>query len=231
MKAKTKTQKKTNQLTSIQRKKQVNLPWNATRNFQLGLILSLAGVILIVASVRVKIINQPERQTNRVPDELFVLNNFIIEEAIAVNKPKPVVKQKEVIVKDVIKIIDNLPTVKSTPSLLTSKPLIQVDPGISLASATSNSSMDSAPVLLNTVSQVPLFPGCIVTADRQAQIACFTQLVHRYISSRFFADDYAGEFGPGKHRIYCQFVIDKFGEVQNVQVRTTVSQAAQEVKK
>lgn len=210
----------TNQLTSIQKKHQVNLRWNHTRNFQLGLILSLLFVIIVVESVRVEI-DRFELPHTAEPDEtVFVMNTFVIEESIA--KPEPKVKTEKVVrrITTEIKVVPDISSTSATALLTTEPPKITVDPGTSVSTAIPAKEEPAKPVMMNLVTQIPRFPGCSASNSRKEQLECFTKMTHRFIQRKFDYDLGARENLQGKVRIYCQFTIGPDGKVVDIKAQT-----------
>lgn len=219
MKANAKTTD-TNQLTSFQKKRQVNLRWNHTRNFQLGLILSILFVIILVESVRVEIKEIPITIVEDTDEEVFLINEFFIETPQP--KTTPIARSKPTKrVTEVLKVVDNSFDEKSEPTLATKPPVIEVDPGAKVVKADPSKEAPPNPVYLNFVSQIPLFPGCDESNDRDQQIECFTKKTHRFVTRKFDYNIGAKENLSGRVRILCQFTIDVNGDIGEVKVRTT----------
>ena len=210
----------TNQLTSIQKKRQVNLRWNHTRNFQLGLIFSLLFVIFVVETVRVEIKEIPITYTDDSDPEVYVMHNFVIETV----KPKvePVAKAdppKQV--RDVIKVVENNALTTTSTSLTTDPPVVEVTPGANLVTTDVSKEDPPQPIYINNVMQIPTFPGCNAGADRAEQLECFTRMTHKFVQRRFDYDIGAEQNLSGKVRIACQFTVGPDGVVTDIKVRTT----------
>ena len=129
MKTNTKNQSATNQLTKFQKKKQINLKWNATLSFQVGLILSLLLVGLIVESVWVELPESSPYTVGDPPDEEFNITGFVVEPdfaKVAEVLPKPKPQQR---VATVLKVVSNTTSTVNQPTLVTDPPTITVDTG------------------------------------------------------------------------------------------------------
>ena len=209
----------TNQLTSIQKKRQVNLRWNHTRNFQLGLIFSLLFVIFVVETVRIEIKEIPITYTDDSDDEVFTMTDFIVETV----KPKvePVAKvEPPKQVRDLIKVVKNDGATTVTPNISTDPPVVEVSPGANLVKGDPPKEEPPTPIYINNVMQIPTFPGCDAGADREEQLECFTRMTHKFVQRRFDYDIGAEENLSGKVRIACQFTIGPDGVVTDIKVRT-----------
>ena len=78
---------------------------------------------------------------------------------------------------------------------------------------------DPTPVSMKFVSKVPVFKGCENLSEQESR-KCFDKKINRLIN-RYFDTDLANELGlkKGKNKILTQFVIDKNGNVTDVQIR------------
>ena len=220
----------TNQLTSIQKKRQVNLRWNHTRNFQLGLILSILFVIIVVESVRVEIKEVPITITEDPQEELYLINDFRIEqpkpEAQPVAKAEPIRR-----VTELIKVVDNSFSTNAQPVIETDTPVVEIDAGVRIVPVKAKKDTPAEAVALNSVMQIPVFPGCDPNMDRIDQIDCFTQKVHKFVIRKFDYDIGAKENLSGRVRIYCQFTVSGNGDIVDIKTRTTNKALKQEAMK
>lgn len=209
----------TNQLTSIQKKRQVNLRWNHTRNFQLGMIFSLLFVIFVVETVRVEIKEIPITYTDDSDLEVFMMTNFVVE--TVKQKVEPVAKAdppKQV--RTVIKVVENHASTTTT-TLTTDPPVVEVTSGANLVTTDAPKEEPPQPIYINNVMQIPTFPGCNADADRAEQLECFTRMTHKFVQRRFDYDIGAEQNLLGKVRIACQFTVGPDGVVTDIKVRTT----------
>ena len=209
----------TNQLTSFQKKRQVNLRWNHTRNFQLGLILSILFVIIAVETIRVEIKDIPLSIEQDLDDDIFTVTNYIIEKPQVKVEPVATVTPPRRIT-EVVKVVENDISNSSLPTIETEPPKIEVDPGKTVVLVTPKEEKPPAVMDLNAVSQIPVFPGCNAGADRAEQIDCFTKMTHKFIIRRFDYDIGVEENLSGRIRIYGQFTVDVTGQITDVRINT-----------
>lgn len=205
----------TNQLTSIQKKRQVNLRWNHTRNFQIGLILSILFVIIVVESVRVEIKEVPLTITEEPPEEVYLINDFRIEQVVP--KTEPVAKVEPVKrVTTVVQVVKNDYAQSKMATLVTDPPVIKIDPGTKITTTGPKKKKEEKPLLLDNVSQIPIFPGCDSGGTRTEQIRCLTRQLHKFIGRKFDTEIAADQGLYGEQRIYCNFTIDAQGNIVNI---------------
>ena len=90
MKTNTKNHSTTNQLTKFEQKKKINLTWNSTLSFQVGLIISVLLVGLIVESIWMEGPKYKPIVLSDSTGEEFTMGAFIVEQDIARLETEPV---------------------------------------------------------------------------------------------------------------------------------------------
>lgn len=212
---------KKNEINRPKGKKDANLNYNSTIYFQLSLVISIVTVALIINATY-----GTERQVIAMPEfedytevwlgDIFIEKQF--EEPVEEVKPEePVKKVKPEKIKIVENTVETSTAIETNPQpdvVYTEKPVVVVpkpDP-------------EPAPVentIYNVmgVERVPVFPGCEKLTDNNQRRDCMSSEMGRFINRRFNTD-IAGEIGlKGSQRIYVTFVIDKKGELTQLQVR------------
>ncbi|MFD2565334.1 VIT domain-containing protein [Aquimarina rubra] len=81
----------------------------------------------------------------------------------------------------------------------------------------------------SVIEQVPVFPGCEQNNTNEDRKKCFSDSVKNLIN-RSFNSEIANDFNlsPGTKRIYARFMIDREGDVVNIEVRAPHNTLAEE---
>lgn len=199
-------------------KKDANLNYNSTLYFQISLIISIIAVALVINGTygveKQDIANPyPEDYT-----EVLISDYIIIE-------PKPEVEiepEKPIKKVDPVKIIitDKPTDVKSVIDTEPDPKVVHTDNPVIVAPPTTPAvPVDNTVYSLIGVERVPVFPGCEMLTDNNQRRDCMSAEIGKLISRRFNTE-LAGELGlNGNQRIYVSFVIDKRGELGQLQIR------------
>ncbi|MBT8262545.1 MAG: energy transducer TonB [Bacteroidia bacterium] len=206
-------------LSKREDKKSVNHRWNSRLYFQLGLIISLGITILVVEStVGLSLIKEVAVGKDPVMDPPTV--------TYTVEKPKPVVVQKEKVVKQkplvrkrtistVVAVAKNLPTIVETPLAPTDVPKTNT---VAVVKPTPPP-VNTNPENINSVEFVPVFPGCEYLGSNEARKQCLSDKIRSFISKKFDTDEFSYLDSGTVFRIDVQFKIDQNGNVKEVRSR------------
>ncbi|GGD83126.1 energy transducer TonB [Planktosalinus lacus] len=199
-------------------KKDANLKYNGTLVFQFSLMVSIITVALVInGSYGV----ETKQIANPLPDdpEVIWISDFVIvepkKEAPEV-KEQPVKKVNPTIVRIVEKPIVKDIEIETDPEpkeVYTDKPVdIITQPKTPVADT------DVVHSFLG-VERVPVFPGCESLTDNASRRDCMSSEMGRFIN-KHFNTEIANDLGlNGTQRIYVSFVINKNGDVDQLQVR------------
>lgn len=209
-------------------KKDANLKYNSTLYFQFSLIISIALVAIVINAtygVKKNVIALP------VPEDTIEvwLNDFVIIEP----KAEPIVEKKPVkkvnteriliteipISKEPVIDTDPEPVIIHTDKPIVVKPPIKPDPD------------DDKTYSFAGVERVPLFPGCESFIDNEQRKKCMSSEIGKLVSKRFNTGIAESLGLIGNQRIYVSFVINKNGQVANIQVSAPHPKLEKEAKR
>lgn len=204
-------------------KKDANLNYNPTLYFQFSLVISIIAVALVINGTY-----GTERQVIASPlfddyTEVW-MGEVVIEkpeevpvEEIQPEKPVKKVNPDKIIITDKkVEIETEIDTDPEPEIIHTDKPVVfvpQPDPEPAPAP------VDNTVYTLIGVERVPVFPGCEMLTDNNQRRECMSTEIGKLIYRRFNTE-LASELGlAGNQRIYVSFVINKKGELDELQVR------------
>jgi periplasmic protein TonB len=200
-------------------KKDANLKYNSTLYFQFSLVISIIAVALVINGTYG--VTKPD-YSNPFPDdytEVWLGDVVIIEpekppvEEVKPEKPKKVNPVKVNIVETPTANEADIETDPEPDVVHTDNPVVAVTP------PTTPAPPDDNIYSLIGVERVPVFPGCEMLTDNSKRRDCMSAEIGKIINRRF-NKELAGELGlTGNQRIYVSFVIDKKGELGQLQVR------------
>ncbi|HPF10340.1 MAG TPA: energy transducer TonB [Flavobacteriaceae bacterium] len=231
-----KTQKQNSEKTSmvglskLEEKKRINIRWNATLYFQVGLIVSLLAMFWIVETkwevAQLALDNSNDRELWIDPPTI----DFTIDE------PKPVEVKKNVVKQQVVKqqvVATTITPVKSNTLLNEDTvPTTEVKTDIPLPSTTTViADPKPAPKDLLSVQQAPIFPGCESLSTNEARRACFQEKVREFISKKFDTDPFVDKYSGETKRINVQFTVDSNGLVSNIRAASANEDLTNEAKR
>lgn len=94
-----------------------------------------------------------------------------------------------------------------------------------------NITIDNSPRNLNTVSEVPVFPGCEKYETNKERIECFSDHVAKLVH-RKFDSGLGAELGlQGEQRIYVQFTVNKNGNIIDVKANSRSKELRKEAER
>ena len=200
--------------------------------FQLGLIIALASALFFIEHST----KQVSYTANKVDHDTFKIEEAYHEKIIVekekkvpekqakTSKPKePTLKFKKV--DDVTEIFE--PSDSSNQDLNIDSLENPEDGDIEVPTIT----IDDSPRNLNTVSEVPVFPGCEKYATKQERIECFSDHVAKLVH-RKFDGSLGSELGlQGEQRIYVQFTVNKNGDIIDVKANSKSKELRKEAER
>lgn len=199
-------------------KKQINIKWNSSLFFQLGIVVSLLTVFFVMQmdfEMRVAEVTHPISEGVKEPP--------IIDYVIDLDLPKPSTPKKDIVQKkepikkvvisnDFVVKPDTVPDIE-TPIAATDEPII--DEPISPVDSPIVNETDG-PKLMALVEFVPVFPGCGNLATNEQKVACMSSNIDAFINKNF-KKELLENLNPNQtYRVYVNFKIDSKGFVTDV---------------
>lgn len=214
---------KKNEVNKPKSKKDANLNYNSTMYFQLSLVITIITVALIINGTygtEKRVIAQPifEDYTEVWLGDIIIEKP--IEEIVEEVKPeKPIKKVNPEKIKVVETTVETDVEIETDPDpevVYTDKPVVAVPQPSPEPAPTP---VDNSVYNILGVERVPVFPGCEKLTDNGQRRDCMSSEIGRLVSRRFNTE-IASELGlRGNQRIYVSFVIDRKGELTQLQVR------------
>ncbi len=201
------------------RKHEANLRRNPTLHFQVGLILSLLVAILFI---EMKMPTKAEKgpydgleQEEPLWMDVFEIEKVHVEKVTQKQAPKQQVQQPEEF--DIIDDEDDLleefvDDTEADQDDVISDNILETTEVV-------DDEDDIAPIPVNFVQYVPIFPGCEGLSSNQERKDCMSRKISKIIN-RKFNTDIGEDLGlRGVNRIHVQFTIDDQGAVTNMKAR------------
>jgi len=219
---------KKNNVIESKGKKDANLKYNATLYFQLSLIISITLVAIIINAnygVKSQIVAKP------IPEDTIEvwLNDIVIIEPKAV----PIIEEKPIkkVNPEKIIIVDKLTTIEVGLDTDPEPVVIPVDTPIKTVPQPKTLPVEEKTYSFMGVERVPVFPGCESLKNNEQRKDCLSSEIGKLVSKRFNTS-FAESLGlKGNQRIYVSFVINKNGQVENIQVRAPHPKLENEAKR
>jgi len=192
-----------------------------THFFLLGLAVALAGVTLVL-------------NWRFYPDEAEALEPLPYRQMETDGERIPITKRElpakvsaPVKAPEEISVVENYQEIEEELSLMTSETdeheaitdkTYQVTDSVAyLAPVSLEEDEEEEPLPFAAVESVPIFPGCENLPGRSAQARCFEKKVLEYVAEKVHYSEHAREMRL-TGRIFVQFVVEKDGEVREVEV-------------
>ncbi|MCR9182390.1 MAG: energy transducer TonB [Flavobacteriaceae bacterium] len=209
-------------------KKDANLKYNSVLYFQFSLIISITLVAIVINAtygVKSQIIAKP------LPEDTIEvwLNDFVIIEP----KAEPIVEKNPIkkVNPDRVRITDD-PISKDIEIETEPEPiLIQTDKPVSVISVPKPAPVEDKTYTFAGVERVPVFPGCESLNDNNQRKNCLSSEIGKLVSKRFNTGIAESLGLNGNQRIYVSFVINKDGQVANIQVSAPHPKLEKEAKR
>jgi protein TonB len=208
-------------------KRKINTKVNGVINFQIGLIAVLIAAYAIVEfAVPIKEAYVPKTKTFTFDDPDWNPRKYTIVR----NKPLAVVKETpKVVVKPAKPIVNLLPPVIDNNATDSDHTDNQIDQNNSVdaepeQAGKSSGTLNPEPVApinshVNIVMEVPLFPGCSPSLNREERIKCLNSKMARFVQ-KHFDTHLATTLGSKKAvKIGVQFTIDFTGNPVDIIVK------------
>ena len=200
-------------------KKRVNLPWNHSLFFQVGLIVSLLIVFFIMESsigyTPAKVGKYAKTTLEEPPFNVFT---------VAHDEPQPpkkkVVRQKSItnIAKPIFTALtvapDNSNMVETNTSP-TDGPVVSDPPIVAKPEVPVN----TGPKNIMSVEFVPIFPGCESLATNKERVACMSSKIGAFVQRKFRTDKFDYLSSDNTHKVYVNLKIDSKGEITDIKAR------------
>ncbi|MEM7187403.1 MAG: energy transducer TonB [Bacteroidota bacterium] len=212
-------------------KKRINIRWNSTTFFQVGLVLLLFLSYLAMESGwslgTVKKVSYE--------DEFVLEENAMLSYRLEV----PEVKTKTVVKQPVKERVIQQPVTEqfvsvSDNSLLSESPVasteLRPDPPATETLAP-QPEKEPATSTYETVQFVPIFPGCESLVSNEARKACMSEKVSRFINRKFNADKFTDLEADKLHRVSVVFTIGRDGVVKDIKASALNSELEKEAKR
>ncbi|MDG2193422.1 MAG: energy transducer TonB [Polaribacter sp.] len=196
--------------------------------------LSLVLVLFIVFQVFEH--KTEQKPTNIIGFEPYVLEPYLVDEPLSFVKEKEV---KKIMKSQKVTYIIDLDNFKKNEDKIKETLLKEKLPTDEVIKNEINEAFNSmipvdTPVLVDyslfiSVEKAPVFKGCEGLAKTENK-KCFAKKIQKFVITKFNAD-LAQELGlrSGKHKMYAQFIIDKKGNVVDVQVKAPHKRLKKEV--
>ena len=184
---------------------------------QLGLVLTLFVVFLVLEHETAKDVAIVEPTNAQVYEKVYPFDKPVIikRKVKEIEKPK-----QERVIKEVFKpeVVDNNTETNTVIDLPVDEAPIDLNQIPELKETETIKDIDD-PVSINNVQNTPVFKGCEGLSEEE-NIKCFERKIQQHIQ-RNFNSELAQDVGlsSGKYKILTQFVIDKLGNVTDIQIR------------
>jgi protein TonB len=226
-------------LNRLQLKNAAKTKVNRLINFQLGLIVALALVYLAIEISTVEY----EKEYTPATSKTMTLESTMGEYRIVENKPVQKKVTEPAKPKTVVKKFDisKAPVIDDTQPEVDMKELMdqlvpidtgESDPVVDLP-AVKTSSKNSSPATthINGVMEVPLFPGCDPSLDRDDRIKCLNEKMTRFVQRKFDATQ-SGNLDTGSTvRITVVFTIGTNGLPMDLKIKAPNKQLEDEARR
>lgn len=204
-------------LSKREDKKGVNISWNQSLFFQIGLIISLIAVFFIMESSigyqTVKVEQDPDFFLEEPPFFTFDLEippAHATKKLVAKTEP-----QRPKQINTVFTVKSNLTTETETPLTGIDAPVISKTPLIRVEKPVDN----GLPRSMINVEFVPVFPGCENLTSNAEKITCMSSKIGNFINKNFRTSKFDYLASDDIHKVYVQFKIDKLGNITEVFAR------------
>lgn len=208
-------------LSKREQKKRINIRWNSTLFFQIGLVITLLLTLVVMEmNWEVQAKEFGYARVDRSLDEVQIMN-IIIDQPKTPKKveifdePRP--KIQKVTLVSTFKTVNNdtpTPETKTGDSEPDDAPMV---PKTNVVKET-----PKPPALrnVNTVDMVPTFPGCEGISDNKSKLDCLSSKIRAFVGRKFDTDKYSVKYAGQVLRINVQFTIDANGNVVDIVARS-----------
>lgn len=195
-------------------KRSINIQWNSSLFFQIGLIATLLFAFWVVEQdwkLSPKPIAKSEKRT---VEERTDARQYSVEPEIIINShaqhSEPLTRVQRISPVSSFTPIDN-----SLSVIETTVPSTQVDENIpmELPLVISGPDKTNKKESLFGVQQVPVFPGCESLQTNEERKECFQSKIQQFISHKFDIDKFSDKYSGQRKRVSVQFTVNKVGQI------------------
>lgn len=184
---------------------------------QLGLVLTLFIVFLALEYETEKDVAVLKPSNSELYEPIYTFKQPIVLKRVEELTEKP---KKKTVVKEILKpkIVDNNTEITTIIKMPVDEPIIDVT---AISQAKEEEIIDKAddPISIKNVQNTPVFKGCEGLSEVENR-KCFERKIQQHVQ-RNFNSVIAQKVGlsSGKYKILTQFVIDKSGNITDIQIR------------
>lgn len=184
---------------------------------QLGLVLTLFIVFLALEYETEKDVAVLKPSNSELYEPIYTFKQPVVLKRVEEVTEKP---KKKTVVKEILKpkIVDNNTEITTIIEMPVDEPIIDVT---AISQAKEEEIIDKAddPISIKNVQNTPVFKGCEGLSEVENR-KCFERKIQQHVQ-RNFNSVIAQKVGlsSGKYKILTQFVIDKSGNVTDIQIR------------
>ncbi|WP_028891758.1 energy transducer TonB [Tenacibaculum sp. 47A_GOM-205m] len=184
---------------------------------QLGLVLTLFIVFLALEYETEKDVAVLKPSNSELYEPIYTFKQPVVLKRVEEVTEKP---KKKTVVKEILKpkIVDNNTEITTIIEMSVDEPIIDVT---AISQAKEEEIIDKAddPISIKNVQNTPVFKGCEGLSEVENR-KCFERKIQQHVQ-RNFNSVIAQKVGlsSGKYKILTQFVIDKSGNVTDIQIR------------
>ena len=184
---------------------------------QLGLVLTLFIVFLALEHETEKDVAVLKPSNSELYEPIYTFKQPIVLKRVEELTEKP---KKKTVVKEILKpkIVDNNTEITTIIKMPVDEPIIDVT---AISQAKEEEIIDKAddPISIKNVQNTPVFKGCEGLSEVENR-KCFERKIQQHVQ-RNFNSVIAQKVGlsSGKYKILTQFVIDKSGNITDIQIR------------
>ncbi len=219
---------KTKVLSKREEKKRINIRWNSTAFFQIGLVLLLClSFIAMESDWELGSVN-PYSDRNEFRLEENALLSYRLEEPevktdIKIDKP---VKQRVIqrpVTESYTSVADNS---KLSETSMPSTEITPEPPATGVVAPTPKK--DPVTATYETVQFVPIFPGCESLSSNDERKECMSRKINKFINRKFNTDKFSYLDTDKTHMVNVVFTIGRDGSVKDVKARSLVPELEEE---
>ena len=184
---------------------------------QLGLVLTLFIVFLALEYETEKDVAVLKPSNSELYEPIYTFKQPVVLKRVEEVTEKP---KKKTVVKEILKpkIVDNNTEITTIIEMPVDDPIIDVT---AISQAKEEEIIDKAddPISIKNVQNTPVFKGCEGLSEVENR-KCFERKIQQHVQ-RNFNSVIAQKVGlsSGKYKILTQFVIDKSGNITDIQIR------------
>jgi len=184
---------------------------------QLGLVLTLFIVFLALEYETEKDVAVLKPSNSELYEPIYTFKQPVVLKRVEEVTEKP---KKKTVVKEILKpkIVDNNTEITTIIKMPVDEPIIDVT---AISQAKEEEIIDKAddPISIKNVQNTPVFKGCEGLSEVENR-KCFERKIQQHVQ-RNFNSVIAQKVGlsSGKYKILTQFVIDKSGNITDIQIR------------